>query len=279
MEELLDQNTAKRIETQFSDIREREDAEDMYAEAASLAAMEDDQDFEPACRDTSMILPTPDCRARSTIYSFFIGDDYTVHDAASQGNDQEPMSRSHLPPEGTFLARVSKCLDDADIPYTITKSESVAAVPSHPEKGDEVAPSDLTLVPDACGDLVLQVYRQGLEDFEEELLAKEIIFTRGSDYVHRRHSRQRSVEEANALLTRRQGELFHANFLRPRSTAHGAEEILGFLVKELEEKVALVKELAEEELLAKELIVQSLERKFKDADTCDSDEDSPPSEY
>jgi len=55
--------------------------------------------------------------------------------------------------------------------------------------------------------VVLQFLREGMDDVEEEFEAKEIIFSRGSEYVYRREMPERSEEETRKLREHRKGTL------------------------------------------------------------------------
>lgn len=246
---LVGQDNAEYVETEYVRKRENEDVEDMYATNMSLfsdLSISENRNVEPAWDDKSMARPISVCTAKTTTYSVIIGDDSSVYYTPEEGNDHEVVSTPYVPAKRTLLGRMSRDLSDAKIPHTIRKVESVAPLPAIQEGGEEVEATNAPV------DMVLQLYQEGRENVEEELLAKEII-RRGSHQLIRTHTRNRSVEEAQELLRRRKAQRFPSSFSVEEDLAmFGAEFLLEFFFDEPEEEIK---------------------------DTYDSDEDRPPSEY
>jgi hypothetical protein len=249
---LVGRDNGKYVEKQYGIKRENEDVEDMYATTVSLfgdVSIDRDQTLEPAWDDKSMARPISICTAKATTYSVIIGDDSSVYYTPEEGDDHVITGTPYVPAEGTPLARLSKSLDDAEIPHTIRKVESKVPLPDIQEGGEELEATNQPV------DMVLELYREGLEDLEEELLAKEIIFRRGSHKLLRTHTRNRSVEEAQELLMRRKAQRFPSTFSVEEDLAmFGAEFLLEFFFEDPEEKI-------------------------EDPYDEDEDEDRPPSEY
>jgi len=248
---LVGRDNAEYVETEYVVKRENEDVEDMYATNISLfgdLSISSDQNVEPAWDDKSMARPTSVCTVKTTTYSVIIGDNSSVYYTPEEGSDHEVVSTPYVPAKGTLLARMSKSLDDAEIPHTIRKVEGVFPLPDIQEAGEEAEATN------APGNMVLQLYHEGRDDVEEELLAKEIILRRGSRQLIRTHTRNRSVEEAQELLMRRKAQLFPSTFSVEEDLAMFGEEF--FLEFFYEEK-----------------------NKGMYDDDEDEDEDRPPSEY